>query len=448
MDTHAISPEMMQTMQTNLQQKQEANIIKDSIITNGINGTALQNETLISMVNVFSEEIDTGKVANQRQSGRCWIFAALNIFRHEISKRLNLNEDFELSQDYLMFWDKLEQSNYFLEAIIKTADEPLDGRLLAFLLETPQQDGGQWDMLVSLVQKYGVVPKQVMPETYQSGHSRELNSILDAKLRECAITLRNLNEEGKSAKALADTKTEMLSDIYTILAFSLGEPPKTFDFEYRDQAGNFHRENGLTPQTFFKKYAGYDLNNYVSIINAPTDDKPYGKTFTVKFLGNVVGGKPIRYLNVDMKTLKELAIKQLKDDETVWFGCDVARYADRRSGVLDPHLYDYETAFQTHFRFTKAERLDYKESFLTHAMVLTGVNLADGEPNRWKVENSWGEKAGDQGYFVMSDKWMDEYTYQVVVNKKYLTQELIDALDQEPIELEPWDPMGSLAMVH
>ncbi|GGE30742.1 hypothetical protein GCM10011391_06710 [Pullulanibacillus camelliae] len=207
----------------------------------------------------------------------------------------------------------------------------------------------------------------------------------------------------------------------------------------------FHREQGITAQAFYKKYVGLDLDDYVSIINAPTEDKPFGKTYTVQCLGNVVGGKPIKYLNVDMETLKALAIHQIKDNESVWFGCDVGQYSNRDHGIMDTRLFNYEKTFGTSFGMTKAERLDYMGSCLTHAMVLTGVNLVDGKPNRWKVENSWGDKVGKKGYFVMSDEWMSEFTYQVVVHKKYLSENLQVALEQEPIELKPWDPMGALA---
>lgn len=444
--TKEISAKMIGKYSESIQEKTVNQVIQNAVMKNGINAATENNHAVVAMNPVFSEEIKTGKVANQKKSGRCWMFAALNTFRHKMNTLFNL-KDFELSQNYTNFWDKLEKSNYFLESVLKTADEPLDGRLVSWILATPQQDGGQWDMLVSIIEKYGVVPKQVMPETFQSSQSTELNSLLDAKLREDAGILRNLHAEGKSAEELESVKDSMLEDIYTILAFSLGEPPKTFDFEYRDENNEFHRDLGITPQDFYKKYIGLNLDDYVSLINAPTKDKPFGKTYTVQFLGNVVGGKPIKYLNVDIDTLKQLAVSQIKDKETVWFGCDVVQSSDRKKGILDTNIYDYETAFGTSFRLTKAERLDYKESCLTHAMVLTGVNLVDGKPNRWKVENSWGEEPGNKGYFVMSDEWMDEYTYQVVVNKKYLPEHLKKALEQEPVELKPWDPMGSLAVM-
>nr|WP_229745607.1 C1 family peptidase [Pullulanibacillus pueri] len=418
--------------------------IKNAIMKNGIDAATENNAAIVAMNQVFSEEIKTGKVTNQKQSGRCWMFAALNTFNHHLTDLFNL-KDFELSQNHTNFWDKFEKSNFFLESIIETASEPLEGRLVSHLLSTPQQDGGQWDMLVSLVQKYGVVPKQVMPETFQSERSGRLNAILNTTLREDALKLRSLHSQGRSQEEIQNVKEDMLADIYKILSLSLGEPPTAFDFEFRDEDGEFHREQGITPQAFYQKYVGLNLDDYVSIINAPTKDKPYGKTYTVQFLGNVVGGKPIKYLNVDMETLKQVAINQIKDNESVWFGCDVGKYSNSQYGIMDTDLYQYEEAFGFPFQMTKAERLDYKSSIMTHAMVLTGVNLVEGKPTRWKVENSWGEKAGKKGYFVMSDKWMDEYTYQVVVNKKYLSDDLKAALEQEPIELKPWDPMGSLA---
>ncbi|WEG14587.1 C1 family peptidase [Pullulanibacillus sp. KACC 23026] len=441
-----ITTQLLEVFTANFNEKSTNKIIKNTVMKSGIDAAAENNDAVVAMNHVFSEEITTGAVANQKQSGRCWMFAALNTFRHKILETFKL-KDFELSQNYTNFWDKFEKANFFLESVLKTAEEPLDGRLVSWIMSTPQQDGGQWDMFVSLIKKYGVVPKQVMPETFQSENSRRLNSIINRKLRRDAVKLRGLFSEGKSEAELQRAKEDMLSEVYQILTFALGEPPKTFDFDYRDADDVFHREEKVTPQAFYKKYVGIDLEDYVSIINAPTKDKPYGKTFTVQFLGNVVGGKPVKYLNVDMDTLKQLAIKQIKENESVWFGCDVGQSSNRDYGIMDTALFDYEETLGTSLHMTKEERLDYKESVMTHAMVLTGVNLVDEQPTRWKVENSWGNKVGKKGYFVMSDKWMDEYTYQVVINKAYLSDELKKAFDQEPIQLKPWDPMGSLAFM-
>ena len=443
----SLSFDMIDKYSQSFNSKPENKLIRNSVIKNGINATAINNDSIIDMNYAFSLEVDTGKVTNQKNSGRCWMFAALNKFRHRMNTKFKM-EDFELSQSYTMFWDKLEKANYFLENIIETLDEDVDSRIVCWLLSNPQQDGGQWDMLVSLVEKYGAVPKNVMPETFHSSQSSVMNSLLNQKLREDASILRDLHEKGANIDLVKDAKSDMMSEVYSILCFCLGEPPKKFDFEYRDKDEVFHRDVNLTPKDFFAKYVDIDLKDYVSIINAPTPDKPFNNTYTVKYLGNVVGGKDILYLNVDIETLKNMAVSQLRDKETLRFGCDVGIMSDSASGIMDTNLYDYDLALCTNFGMTKAERLTYRQSCLTHAMVLTGVNIRDdGKTDRWKVENSWGEERGSKGYFIMSDKWLDEYTYQVVINKKYLSTELLKALEQKPIVLKPWDPMGSLALM-
>lgn len=418
--------------------------LQRSVVKNGITASAENVSAKVNNVPVFSVDVTTGKVSNQKQSGRCWMFAALNTFRHKMLNDFNLKE-FELSQNHTFFWDKYEKANYFYENILATANEPLTSRKVAFLLQTPQQDGGQWDMIVSIFQKYGVVPKTVMPESSNSSNSRDLNNYLNKKLRKDAVALRQLVAEGKTAEDIQTAKEAMLEDIYRFLATSLGTPPETFDFEYRDEDKNYHIDRNLTPQSFYEKYVGVDLDDYVSIINAPTADKPYNQSYTVEMLGNVVGGKEVKYLNVDMPTFKKLAIAQLEQGESVWFGCDVGQSSTRDTGIMTLDAYDINDLFDIDFTMTKAERLDFGESLMTHAMVLTGVDLIDGESTKWKVENSWGEKVGTNGFFVMSDAWMDEYTYQIVVRKEFLTAEQLAAFEAEPTVLAPWDPMGALA---
>jgi len=390
---------------------------------------------------VFSIDLNSTAVTWQRSSGRCWIFAAMNVLRQVVAKNCNM-ERIELSQNYIAFWDKFEKINYFLESAIDSADLPVGDRTLDWILQGIS-DGGQWDMIVSLVKKYGVVPISAMPETCQSSSTRTMNRMLNMKLREYAIELRKLAAAGEDPQP---RKEEMLKEMYRALCICFGKPADVFDFEYRDKEKAYHCDHNLTPQSFYEKYVGVDLGEYVSIINAPTSDKPYGRTFTVKYLGNVVEGN-IRHLNVPMDTFKELVVSQLKDGEPVWFGSDCSKYGDRKQGVWDPDTYRYgEVLGGLTFGLTKEEGLDYRDSAMNHAMVIVGVNLGeDGKPNRWKIENSWGDEAGQKGYFVASDKWFDAYTYQAVVQKKYLPEELKEALSQEPIELEPWDPMGSLA---
>ncbi|MBQ6595867.1 MAG: C1 family peptidase [Clostridia bacterium] len=419
-----------------------ANVIRrNAVVKNGLPAAAETQREEIDNPMVFSVELETGKITNQKASGRCWLFAALNTMRFEIMKKLDL-ETFELSQNYQMFYDKLEKANFFLDSIVQTASLEVDSRLVKHLLANPMQDGGQWDMYCALAQKYGVVPKAVMPETWHSSNTRMMCKFLELKLREDAMLLRKAVAAGEDTEEM---KRGMLCEIYRILVICLGEPPKTFTFEYRDKEKNFHRDEDITPLRFFEKYVGLDLDEYVSVINAPTKDKPYGRTFTVEYLGNVVGGRPVKYLNLPSGELKRLAIAQLQDGRPVWFGCDVGQMLTRESGIMGMHTYDYEALMGVRFGLDKAERLDYSESMMTHAMVFLGVNLVDGKPNRWKVENSWGDKSGQDGYYIMTDEWFDEYNYQIVVDRKYLTEEQKAQFAQEPIALRPWDPMGSLA---
>lgn len=442
--SQAIEPKITEQFQQKFAKNAKQLAVQRSVVKNGITASAENVQAAIDNVSVFSIDLATGKVANQKQSGRCWMFAALNTFRHKMLDTFQL-KDFELSQNYTFFWDKYEKANYFYENILATAGDDLDSRKVAFLLATPQQDGGQWDMIVSIFQKYGIVPKTAMPESSNSSNSRDLNTYLNQKLRKDAVTLRKLVSEGASEVAIKETKEKMLEDVYNFLAISLGTPPTTFDFEYRDEEKNYHLDRNLTPQRFYEKYVDINLDDYVSVINAPTADKPYDKAYTVEMLGNVVGGKEVRYLNVDMDAFKKLAIAQLEQGESVWFGCDVGQFSDRESGVMALNVYDMNDLFDTDFTMTKAERLDYGESLMTHAMVLTGVDLIDGQSTKWKVENSWGEKVGKDGFFVMSDAWMDQYTYQIVVRKDLLTDAQKAAFDGEVTVLAPWDPMGALA---
>ena len=441
----AISQEQLQNFQADLDKHEGHEINERAVTKNGILSVSADYRSEVAMDRVFSIDIDTGKVADQKQSGRCWMFAALNTMRHSMREKLHMKDDFELSQNYTFFWDKLEKSNYFLENVLQTAELPTSDRKVAWLMQTPQQDGGQWDMLVALIQKYGVVPQTVMPETFNSSNSTEINKQLNLKLRKDAVELRELVAANNSDADIQKAKEKMLNEIYRMLAYTFGEPPANFDFEYRDTDNNYHRIENITPQEFFKKYVGWNLDDYVSIINAPTADKPFNHMYTVEMLGNVLGGRQVRHLNLDMQTFRKVAIEQLKHGESVWFGSDVGQESDRKKGIMDTNLYHQDELFDVDFSMSKAERLDYGESMMTHAMVLTGVDLVDDQPTKWKVENSWGDKVGEKGFFVMSDDWMEEFCYQIVVNKKYLPKDLQEILKEEPTVLAPWDPMGALA---
>ncbi|MGQ7508814.1 aminopeptidase C [Streptococcus suis] len=418
---------------------------ENAVSHNGLLKSLETRQSAIDNDYVFSIDLTKDAVSNQKASGRCWMFAALNTFRHKLISDFKL-ENFELSQAHTFFWDKYEKSNWFLEQIIATADQEIGSRKVKFLLDTPQQDGGQWDMVVALFEKYGVVPKSVYPESISSSASRELNQYLNKLLRQDAQILRDLLAKGASSEEVQIQKENLLQEIFNFLAVNLGLPPRSFDFAYRDKDNVYHRDTNVTPQAFYEKYVGLKLSDYVSIINAPTTDKPYNKSYTVELLGNVVGAPAVRYLNVEMNRFKELAIAQLKAGESVWFGSDVGQSSNRQTGIMATNTYDFSSGLAIHFHQDKAGRLDYSESLMTHAMVLTGVDLDDNEqPLKWKVENSWGDKVGDKGYFVASDSWMDEYTYQIVVRKEFLTPEELAAYQAQPQVLAPWDPMGALA---
>lgn len=441
----SISQNLLDQLEKRFDENPGNRMAMNAAVSCGICASSRNYETEREIPHEFSISLEQGAVTNQKRSGRCWMFAALNCMRFQVIKKQNL-EDFELSQSYPLFYDKLEKANYFLESILDTLDEPTDGRLIAHLLAAPLNDGGQWDMLCSIVEKYGLVPKTAMPESVSSSATQEMVSYMTEKLREYACVLRKGHKAGKSMEQLKKEKEAMMETVYRMLCISLGKPPRTFTFEYRDKDGNFHREANLTPKAFYEKYVGLRLDDYVSVINAPTEDKPFYRSYTVQYLGNVKEGRPVKYVNLPIEEMKQAAIAQLKDGEPVWFGCDVGKRSFRDGGLMDTGIYDVETLFDTDFPMTKAERLEYGQSLMTHAMVFQGVNLDEnGRPDRWRVENSWGEEAGKKGYFVMSDRWFDEYNYQVVVNKKYLSSKALEAYEKEPVRLNPWDPMGSLA---
>ncbi|KAA8364503.1 C1 family peptidase [Leuconostoc mesenteroides] len=423
------------------------NIIRRAVTKNGIHSASFDQEIANINTPIFSIDLDTGKVANQKQSGRCWMFAALNTMRHDIKDRFHISDEFQLSQSYTLFWDKFEKANYFYENVLKTATEPLDSRRVAFLLTTPQQDGGQWDMIVSIIEKYGLVPQSIYPESKASSATAELNNTLNTLLRHDATVLRGLVAQQASKDKISNARNEMLANVYRLLSLTLGEPPVQFDFEYRDELHNFHVERQLTPQDYYQKFVSWDLDEYISVINAPTADKPFDATYNVDMLGNVVGGRDVKHLNVDINKMKAFAISQLKDGQSVWFGVDMGPQVDRESGLMASGIFASDDLFNVDSTMTKAQRLDYGESLMTHAMVLTGVDLDENDqPTKWKVENSWGEKVGKKGYFTMSDDWMSEYAYQIVVKKEYLSSELVNIYDNsKPTLLSPWDPMGALA---
>ncbi|MBQ6470160.1 MAG: C1 family peptidase [Lachnospiraceae bacterium] len=394
----------------------------------------------------FSVDLPTMKVTNQKASGRCWIFAALNVLREQVAKNCNI-EQFELSQNYMAFWDKFEKANFFLESVISLADRPSDDRLLSFIEDTGIADGGQWDMFVNLVRKYGVIPKAAMEETFQSSNTRQMNRLVNTKLRQTAARIRKAYRNGATEQDLHGIRITALDELYRIFCMCFGEPPKTFDFEYRDKDKNYHIDRGLNAKAFYDKYVGLDLeNDFVSLVNSPTEDKPFYRTFAIDYLGNVADGRPVHYLNIPMEDLKSLIIAQLKDGEIVWFGSDVGHSGERDLGIWSRGCFDFDGTFGMSFGMTKEERLNNRESAMSHAMCVTGVSLDEnGAPVKWKIENSCSEEHGDKGDYIMDDEWFDNFVYQAVIRRKYLGEKLLAALGTKPLHFFPWDPMGTLA---
>ena len=395
---------------------------------------------------VFNHKVETMTVTNQKSSGRCWLFAALNLFREIAGKKMNV-EQFELSQNYIAYWDKLEKANYFLDSIMKTLDAPKFDRVLDTVVITGIQDGGQWDMMANLVKKYGLVPKSAMPETFLSSNTRSLNRCINVKLRRTAAILRREYKNGAAEAQLNEIYAAALTDIQGILTAAYGVPPEKFDLEYYDKDKNFVRDADLTPKSFWDKYIAFPFDEYVSLINSPTDDKPFNKAYTIRFVGNVVEGDPVCYLNVDIDTIKKAVMQTIDAGEPVWFGSDVGWFMDRESGALLNDLTDYGPLFGgMEFKCSKEDKLDYRMSAMDHAMLITAYHEKDGTPIRWRIENSWGDEKADKGYFMMDDGWFDNYVYQAVIKKSLLSKELLAALEAEKQVLDPWDPMGTLAI--
>ena len=424
--------------------KDEKNVIIRHALSNTSLYTLANNQdNAIDMDFNFDINIKTLPAANQKASGRCWIFAATNVCREIIAKECNLDK-FELSQSYLAFFDRLEKANYLLESVIELIDKDYDDRTLTYLLQNGVGDGGQWDMFVSLVNKYGVCPKNVFPETNTSSATRETGQLINFSIRKFASEAKALYEK-EGLEAVRKQKDKLLNKFYVLLTNAYGLIPEKFDFEYTDKDGNYHLEKGFTPLSFKEKYLGSLLDDFVSLINAPTKSKPFGKTYTIQYLGNVVGGKEVTHLNVSMDRMKELILAQMKDNRIVWFGSDVGFYGDREEGVWDDGKFDLDSLASLNLKMDKGESLDYHASQMNHAMCITGVSFKDGVPSKWKIENSWGTDRAKAGYYIMSASWFDQFVYQAVVDKKYLNKDELKALKAKPIVLKPWDPMGSLA---
>ena len=414
-----------------------ARIVQNAVTETSIKKVAMDREIVTSIDPSVSVRVDRWPNTNQKKSGRCWLFSGLNSLKPAVYEATGL-EKFEFSQNYMHFWDKLEKSNFFLTSMIDLADRDADDRTVHYLLSDPVGDGGQWNMFVALVEKYGVVPKYAMPETESSSNTKLMNDTLENLLRRGARDVRAAQEEAHTVKR------EVMRQIYRVLCMHLGTPPREFVWQWEGKDHEFHREGIFTPVQFAAKYLP-DLEDYVCLVNDPRESSPYNHLFTVDRLGNVVGARPVTYLNVPIDVIRKTTQATLEAGDPVWMGCDTSKQCDRDMGIWDGKLFDFEGTYGIDLEMTKAEELTYGQAQMTHAMVFTGVDVLDGVTRRWRVENSWGDQIADKGFFTMNDSWFDQHVFEVAIRRDRLPVELLPVLATEPIVLPAWDPMGSLA---
>jgi bleomycin hydrolase len=419
-------------------------VVQNAVATTSVDDVALDRTVVTATDHCVSQLLDDWAATDQKKSGRCWLFAGVNLLRVGAARALGVR-DFEFSQNHLMFWDKLEKANHWLESVIETADRDVDDRTVAHLLEHPAEDGGQWNMFVAIVRKHGLVPKVAMPETQSSSETGRMNRALSTVLRQAARDLRGQAANDASDEDLRAAKAEVLAAVHRVLCIHLGTPPERVFWQWTDKDRGFHREGWLTPQEFAERYATLPLDDYVCLVHDPRPTSEVGRTYTVEYLGNVVDAPPVVYLNTEVETLKRLTMDTLLDGEPVWFGCDTGQMANAALGIWDARLYDYDAVYDIETTMTKSDRLQHHATLMTHAMLFTGVDLVDGVARRWRVENSWGDARGDKGFWTMNDNWFAEHVFEVAVRRDRLPDELRARLADEPVVLPAWDPMGALA---
>lgn len=436
---HELTVQELEKFSANFNKNPKNKVVARAAQRSGVLEASYNDRVQSELTHVFSTELNTDNVTNQKHSGRCWLFATLNVLRHEFGKKYKA-KDFTFSQAYNFFWDKIERANMFYNRILDSADMPLDSRQVKTDLDFAGTDGGQFQMAAALVEKYGVVPSYAMPETFNTNDTTGLATALGDKLKKDALVLRKLKQEDKDDE-IKKTREKFLSEVYQMTAIAVGEPPKKFDLEYRDDDKKYHLEKDLTPLEFLHKYlGGVDFDDYVVLTNAP--DHEYGKLYGLPAEDNVSGSIRIKLLNVPMEYLTAASIAQLKDGEAVWFGNDVLRQMDRKTGYLDTNLYKLDDLFGVDLKMSKADRLKTGVGEVSHAMTLVGVDEDNGEVRQWKVENSWGDKSGAKGYYVMNNEWFNDYVYEVVVHKKYLTDKQKELAEGPITDLPAWDSLA------
>ena len=439
---HDVTPSQITSYRAAFRADPTARVAQNAVCGQDIMSLSLNRDQVQNMDDSFSTRLDDWAVTNQQRSGRCWLFAALNLFRVDTLKKLN-TEEFEFSQSHIHFWDKLERSNHFLECMIESADKSIDDRTLHFMLGDPIGDGGQWNMAMNLIRKHGLVPQSAYPESQSSGETRFMNTTLKEILRTAAFELRTLIHAGNSESEVRAHKESRMADLWRVLCIHLGTPPESFDWQWRDKDKAFHRKGTMTPQEFVAEYVSIDWEDYVCLVHDPRN--AFYRTYTVDSLQNVAGGPPVVYLNIPIEDMKAIAQRLLEEGTAVWMGCDVGKQMDRKRGLWDARLFESQALYGVEFAMDKATRLRYGQTMMTHAMLFTGVDVVDGVTRRWRVENSWGDENGIKGFYTMNDSWFDEYMFEIAAPSSHLNDPMREALKSDPVVLPAWDPMGSLA---
>jgi len=433
-----LNTEELSQIRSSLTLDDDTRALMNAISSNDIKKLAVDRENLGKINPYFSDKVDIKGITNQKSSGRCWLFTGLNVLRPKVIEKYNLKE-FEFSQTYGFFWDQIEKSNLFLESIIETAGLTIEDRKLDWLLKHPIGDGGQWTGVVDILEKYGAVPASVMPESQNSSNTSLMSRFLRRKLREDALVLRQMHADGKALAVLRTEKINMLSDIYRILVLCLGEPPAKFNWQYEDKDGNISETKEYTPRSFYDEIVGIDLRDYVMFMNDPT--RPYQQLYEIEYDRHMFEGGNWKYINLPIEEIKAFAKASIQDNEAMYFSCDVGKQLEREKGLLDINNYAYDELFGVDFSMDKQGRIRTYDSGSSHGMSLVGVNvLPDGSIDKWLLENSWG-KTGHKGFLIMTDEWFSEYMFRLVIHKDFISPEVLDILDTEPVFLPPWDPM-------
>ena len=429
-----ISAEMLAKISDRYEGNAADKALRNALATTPINTLAMNAENAAMIDTHFSDRVRTKGITDQKSSGRCWLFTGLNVLRAKMIDKYEL-PGMEFSQNYLFFYDQLEKANLFLQGVIDTKDLPFEDRKVDWLFSNPLSDGGQFTGVSNLITKYGLVPAEAMPETYQSDNTSQMANLLKLKLREYGLELR----EAPKSK-VQDMKIRQLSEIYRMLALCLGEPVHEFEWTRCDKNNNIVSRKTYTPKSFYDEFIGEDLeNNYVMIMNDPC--REYGKVYEIDYDRHVYDGHNWLYINLPIERIKEMAIASIKDNTAMYFSCDVGKFANSKKGVLDINNFDYESLMGVTFGMDKKERVQTHASGSSHAMTLIAVDIVEGKPVKWMVENSWGPASGYQGNYIMTDEWFNEYMFRLVVEKKYVPADVLKMLDQKPVQLPAWDPM-------